>query len=474
MNYLNRPVFCCHKVFRNLFSLIIPVIVISILIQTAALACTIFTASDSNSVLAGNNEDYWLDGYIHFTPAAEGYYGRVTFGFDNGWSQGGINERGLFYDWAALESLPWTYNNQRSPNTGLYIRGNYQICELMLAACATVEEAIHIFETINEPSFGSAHILIADSTGASAVIEWGINDIIVIRKGQPYQVITNFNFTNQPDRLPNDLRYNTAVNYLKDKKEISTDLFRRTLKAVSQSITEYSNIFDLKNGIIYLFTDRNFDEYITINIKDELQKGERDFKINTLFAGISHLAPTAGRLVETNPVNLHWYGKNTGYELFCSTDSLFTDVPAIKLDSTSTGHSVLFSPEPSKDYFWKVKAKTTPYFISETILFKFKTAAQLTSVTGSLNLPKDFQLNQNYPNPFNPETVISYQLPANSLVVLDVFDMLGCKVTTLVNEVQNAGSYEVKFKGKNLASGLYLYRAKAGNFAETKKMILMK
>jgi hypothetical protein len=89
-------------------------------------------------------------------------------------------------------------------------------------------------------------------------------------------------------------------------------------------------------------------------------------------------------------------------------------------------------------------------------------------------VPEDFSLSQNYPNPFNPSTVISYRLPVTSFVTLKVCDILGREVATLVNEEKPAGEYEVEFDGSNLPSGIYFYQLKAGEFAETKKMILLK
>lgn len=88
--------------------------------------------------------------------------------------------------------------------------------------------------------------------------------------------------------------------------------------------------------------------------------------------------------------------------------------------------------------------------------------------------PNDFQLQQNYPNPFNPNTVISYQLPTNDHVSLAVYDILGKKISTLVNEMQSPGTYSVEFEAKDLSSGLYIYNVHAGNFVESRKMMLIK
>jgi hypothetical protein len=85
-----------------------------------------------------------------------------------------------------------------------------------------------------------------------------------------------------------------------------------------------------------------------------------------------------------------------------------------------------------------------------------------------------FQLMQNYPNPFNPSTKIQYAISSRQLVILKVYDMLGREVATLVNENQKAGNYEVEFNGSNLASGIYFYRLKDGNYISTKKLVLLK
>lgn len=103
------------------------------------------------------------------------------------------------------------------------------------------------------------------------------------------------------------------------------------------------------------------------------------------------------------------------------------------------------------------------------------TFTQATSVDRSdQTLPATFTLSQNYPNPFNPSTMISYQVPVNSKVRLEVFNMLGQSVALLVNEQQAAGSHTVRFDASALTSGMYLYRIHATGFNQTRKMMLIK
>ena len=89
-------------------------------------------------------------------------------------------------------------------------------------------------------------------------------------------------------------------------------------------------------------------------------------------------------------------------------------------------------------------------------------------------MPNKFSMKQNYPNPFNPVTSIEYSIPNDQLVQLNVYNLLGKEVITLVNNYQVAGNYKVEFNAATLTSGIYFYRLKAGNFIQTRKLILMK
>jgi hypothetical protein len=86
----------------------------------------------------------------------------------------------------------------------------------------------------------------------------------------------------------------------------------------------------------------------------------------------------------------------------------------------------------------------------------------------------NFKLNQNYPNPFNPSANIQYAIGSRQFVTLKAYDILGKEVAVLVKEEKRAGEYEVQFDGTGLSSGIYFYQLKAGDYLETKKMILLK
>ena len=91
-----------------------------------------------------------------------------------------------------------------------------------------------------------------------------------------------------------------------------------------------------------------------------------------------------------------------------------------------------------------------------------------------VQVPAEFSLSANFPNPFNPKTTISYSIAEATEVRLDVFDVMGRKVATLVDSAQQPGHYSASFSGTGLASGVYVYRLQAGSFVQTRSMLLVK
>jgi hypothetical protein len=110
------------------------------------------------------------------------------------------------------------------------------------------------------------------------------------------------------------------------------------------------------------------------------------------------------------------------------------------------------------------------YYIS--YIFSHPPLTDVEKESGAM--PTAFALADNYPNPFNPSTTIQYDVPKASTLTLKVFNSLGQEVATLVNEHAEPGSYSVRWNASNASSGIYFYRLQAGEFVETKKMVLLR
>jgi carboxypeptidase T len=112
------------------------------------------------------------------------------------------------------------------------------------------------------------------------------------------------------------------------------------------------------------------------------------------------------------------------------------------------------------------------WYIDDIVVKSYR--EDVTNVQQISFVPNEYQLQQNYPNPFNPTTRIKYQLPKDGFVNLRIYDVLGREVKNLVNEVKKAGTYEIKFDMTEHSSGIYFYKIQVNDFAETKKMIVLK
>ncbi|MBS1553194.1 MAG: T9SS type A sorting domain-containing protein [Bacteroidetes bacterium] len=98
-----------------------------------------------------------------------------------------------------------------------------------------------------------------------------------------------------------------------------------------------------------------------------------------------------------------------------------------------------------------------------------------TNISGSnINISNSFYLNQNYPNPFNSQTLIKYEIRKKGFVILEIYDVTGKKIVSLINQNLNSGQYTTTWKSDNYPSGVYFYKLSIGDFSETKKMILQK
>jgi len=255
-------------------------------------SCTIFTVSDGETVLFGNNEDYTNPKTFYWVvPAGKGNYGGVYFGFDDLQAQGGINEKGLCYDLNALPAAKLNKHPERPP----FVAKRIGFGAWVLNRCATVEEAIELVKSYSLGSTLKAQIHFADATGDAVIISAGPDgELAFTRKppGDGYLVSTNFNRANTENAYSYPCRrYDEAVEMLEKIEQgdgLTVDYARSILDAVHvegpETNTLYTNIFDLRNGLIYLYYWHQYDEVVTLNVAELLARGSWVRRISDSFS----------------------------------------------------------------------------------------------------------------------------------------------------------------------------------------------
>lgn len=260
--------------------------VILLMVNTTLFPCTFFMSTVNGKTFFGNNEDSsFTETNVWFIPAKEGKHGYICFGYDNGWPQGGMNDQGLSFDGASTPRERLRFSPEKKDHNG-------NLIDKIMEECSTVDEVIKIVKTYK--FFGlhyQGQLMFADKKG-NAVIVGGPDknsDIDIIRKKGNFMVCTNF-FPNYPERGGYPCkRYKTATRMLKNNPVPSVRNFRSILKAVSESSTNYSNIFDTTSNEIYIYNNHNFSKVIKIKLEDELKKGPHAYKIRHLFTASKSL-----------------------------------------------------------------------------------------------------------------------------------------------------------------------------------------
>ncbi len=228
------------------------------------------------------------------------------------------------------------------------------------------------------------------------------------------------------------------------------------------------NVTGLEQGFTYYWRVRARD-----SIGQSIWSPVWSFATTSLPAAVNLVSPTNQATISVDSVEFRWNQQSVidRYWLEYGTDSTFA---SSFIDSTLTDTSrTAAGLANNQTYYWRVRGQNSigwgPF--SNTRSF----SVVVTSVDASVGMPEEFSLEQNFPNPFNPTTTITYALPRQSLVLLEVFNIVGQKVATLVNnETQAAGFYQVQLDARDLSSGIYLYQLTAGDFVATKKLVLMK
>jgi hypothetical protein len=254
----------------------------------AALACTMFAASDGKLCLAGNNED-WSDPetYAWFKPGTEGEHGRVLFGFGNKWPQGGVNDRGLMFDGAATAHLAQTEGAGKP-------RFPIDILDRVMRECATVDEAVAMLDRYHMPFMDRAMLFFADRNGDSVIYE---GDETLAGDGR-HQVLTNYYQSRRSAAEAGCGRMLAAERIFAERfpqgTELTVELMRDVLDASHQEGkfgTKYSQVYDLTNGVIHLYLNHDFSNPIVIDVDDALGNGAREVRLSALVVDAQQTEP---------------------------------------------------------------------------------------------------------------------------------------------------------------------------------------
>jgi hypothetical protein len=267
-----------------------------------------------------------------------------------------------------------------------------------------------------------------------------------------------------------------SIDYIVGGKGSTTEWGIKT--ATTNDPTFYEHDTYTLNGV----TDPSEDFMYSIGLDDYLQYGE--------YGGIGFTSSLS--LYETRNTHIYMGGSSVSPSPYESdttlTDDQFPDdylVYTVGPNDIDGGNNATWNRTDSgfvfKGDFYFDTTITDTYsnevkHLEEHVVAKVIPYLKLTSVNSPFESvsPRQYKLFQNYPNPFNPTTTIQYQIPKQSHVVLNIYDILGNQVKTLVNKEENSGNYSVNFNASELSSGIYFYRIIAGSFIQTKKLILLK
>jgi hypothetical protein len=237
---------------------------LSLVLAIAALyvesaACTIVVLADQHGVLFANNEDSHIPNTrIWFVPPSDGRAGCAFVGYDDGWAQGGLSTRGLAFDWVATGPVVWERAAGMKEVTG-------SASAEMLATCGSVEDAIKFFQSHWEPGFAYARIMVADKSGASALISAADGKLEAYRS----KSCAAFGFGGeQASKL---ISADSAATF----ENAATIL--RAARQSGEYATKYSNVFDLKSGAIQIVAG---DQDVRLNLLEELARGPHFIDLN--------------------------------------------------------------------------------------------------------------------------------------------------------------------------------------------------
>ncbi len=242
-------------------------------------SCSMFKITMHGKTMVGNNEDYWNpNGRVWFEKGDKGEYGVFYVGFDNFWPQGGMNQAGLVFDGFAEDYKAISDTLGKKPLTMSFLR------EIM-RRCATVDEVKNYFSQFNLSGLETSMYFFVDKSGKYLVVE---GDSLIIGEKESY-IVSNF----YPSQIKNECDvplpyYQKGRKYLENNKDISVAFCSSVMDTMHQERpwgagTMYTTIYDLEEGVIYLYFFRDYTHVVKFNFDEELAKDNHSLIMPELF-----------------------------------------------------------------------------------------------------------------------------------------------------------------------------------------------
>ena len=242
---------------------------------------------------------------------------------------------------------------------------------------------------------------------------------------------------------------------------------------VSGLASNQINLIELTEAAIYYWRVRSFDGIVYSSFSATESFGT--FGGSNAFVIPVAVSPAEGISIQSSSAMLSWFlpakSDVAGYEVQYANNAEMQNATELKMNSTS---QMINNLESGKTYFWRVRSVNTKDEVSSYSRIEKFIPTSTTGITDQPELPTAFQLKQNFPNPFNPTTVLEFSIPVDGFYTLDVYNLLGEKVSSLVSEMLTPGVYKAHFNGSNLSSGVYFYRLSGANVNLVRKMMLTK
>ena len=239
-------------------------------------SCSMYKITQDGKTIVGNNED-WINGNseIWFVPAKDNKYGVMNIGFDNGFAQGAVNEAGLMFDGFAM-----SYLEVKNTKGKIKVSMTELIAPIMHKYSNVIEVKEHLSK-IDLSILDKSMLVFVDKSGKYLIVE---GDELILGNNAE-QSFSNFypSETSNPEMVNIDF-YQKGLKQIRETEAKATlDYCSSIMNNFQQNLTQYTTIYDLKDGIIRLYHHQNFDNFIELDLAEELSKGEHKLSIPELF-----------------------------------------------------------------------------------------------------------------------------------------------------------------------------------------------